>query len=122
MKANSIDPYIIVQCLGTSIDCAEYRTSTVSNDGHNPIFDESFEFNVCLPELTMIRFLVLDDDYINDDFIGQLAVPISCLESGYKHIKLLNMNDEIIPNASLFVKIALTQRFEIYLNSFFHSF
>ncbi|XP_046908181.2 LOW QUALITY PROTEIN: inactive phospholipase C-like protein 1 [Dermatophagoides farinae] len=111
MKANSIDPYIIVQCLGTSIDCAEYRTSTVSNDGHNPIFDESFEFNVCLPELTMIRFLVLDDDYINDDFIGQLAVPISCLESGYKHIKLLNMNDKLIPNASLFVKIALTQRY-----------
>nr|XP_027194064.1 inactive phospholipase C-like protein 1 [Dermatophagoides pteronyssinus] len=111
MKANSIDPYIIVQCLGTTIDCAEYRTSTISNDGHNPIFDESFEFNVCLPELTMIRFLVLDDDYINDDFIGQLTIPVSCLESGYKHIKLLNMNNEIIPNTSLFVKIALTRRY-----------
>lgn len=110
LKANSIDPYIIVQCLGMPMDCAEYRTSTASNNGHNPIFDESFEFNVSLPELTLIRFLVLDDDFINDDFIGQLTVPVSCLTSGYRHVKLLDMDDRIIPNTTLFIKIAITKR------------
>ncbi|UXI18032.1 hypothetical protein NH340_JMT03975 [Sarcoptes scabiei] len=110
-KADSIDPYVVIQCLGLPIDCSEMRTATVSNDRNNPIFDESFEFNVYLPDLAMIRFLVLDDDYIEDDFIGQLTVPVTCLQPGYRHVRLMNLHDEVIPNASLFIQIALTNRF-----------
>lgn len=109
-KADSIDPYVVIQCLGLPIDCSEMRTATVSNDRNNPIFDESFEFNVYLPDLAMIRFLVLDDDYIEDDFIGQLTVPVTCLQPGYRHVRLMNLHDEVIPNASLFIQIALTNR------------
>ena len=29
--------------------------------GYNPIFDESFEFSVNLPELALVRFVVLDE-------------------------------------------------------------
>ena len=110
LKASSIDPYVTVQCLGVPTDCAEARTRTVSNDGHNPIFDESFEFNVNVPELALIRFLVLDDDFINDDFIGQLTIPVSSLHPGFAHVRLQNMNGEIIPHANLFVKISITNR------------
>lgn len=82
----------------------------MSNDGHNPIFDESFEFNVSVPELALIRFLVLDDDFINDDFIGQLTVPVTSLHPGYKHVRLQSTNGETISNAILFVKISITKR------------
>lgn len=110
LKANSIDPYVTVQCLGVPFDCAEARTRTVSNDGDNPLFDESFELNVNVPELAVIRFLVLDDDFINDDFIGQLTVPVSTMSPGYKHVRLQNLNGEVIPNATLFVKVSITNR------------
>lgn len=96
-------------------DCAEARTRTVSSDGHDPIFDESFEFNVNVPELALVRFLVLDDDFINDDFIGQLTVPVSSLTPGFKHVRLLSLNGEALSGggnspANLFVKISITNR------------
>lgn len=50
--------------------------------GHSPVFDESFEFTVTVPELAMLRIAVLDDEFIGDDFIGQCTVPLSCLRRG----------------------------------------
>lgn len=50
--------------------------------GFNPIFDESFEFQVNLPELALVRFAVLDDDYIGDEFIGQYTIPFECMQTG----------------------------------------
>jgi inactive phospholipase C-like protein 2 len=54
----------------------------VSNEGNCPIFEESFEFQVMLPELVLVRFVVLDDEYISDDFIGQYTIPFECLQTG----------------------------------------
>ncbi|CAG2110711.1 unnamed protein product [Medioppia subpectinata] len=108
-KATSIDPYVMVQMFGVPADCAEARTRTVTNE--NPIFEESFEFNVSVPELALLRFVVLDDDYINDDFIGENVVPIECIQSGYKHIRLHNANGECQPTATIFVQISLTHRY-----------
>lgn len=68
-------------------DCgfvAERKTKIVSNEGNCPIFEESFEFQVVLPELVLVRFVVLDDDYIGDDFIGQYTIPFDCLQPGKK--------------------------------------
>jgi hypothetical protein len=61
---------------------AEQKTKTVSNEGNCPIYEESFEFQVMLPELLLLRFVVLDDDYIGDDFIGQYTIPFECLQTG----------------------------------------
>ena len=46
------------------------------------MFDETFEFHVNLPELALIRFVVQDDDFIGDGFIGQYTVPLSCMQPG----------------------------------------
>ena len=64
MKASSIDPYVMLQVFGIPNDCAEARTKTVSNEGQNPIFDESFEFTITAPQLAVLRLTVLDDDFI----------------------------------------------------------
>lgn len=50
--------------------------------GYSPIFDESFEFQINLPELALVRFAVLDDDYIGDEFIGQYTIPFDCMQTG----------------------------------------
>ncbi len=60
-KGDVVDPYIYIEIHGIPADCAEQRTKTVHQNGDNPIFDESFEFQINLPELAMVRFVVLDD-------------------------------------------------------------
>lgn len=69
-KGDVVDPYVCVEIHGIPADCTERRTRTVTQNGDNPVFDESFEFQINLPELAMVRFVVLDDDFIGDEFIG----------------------------------------------------
>ncbi|CAI5445027.1 unnamed protein product [Caenorhabditis angaria] len=109
-KGDSADPFVVVEIFGLPGDCAEERTRTIRNDSTNPSFDESFQFQVCVPELALVRFLVLDDDYIGDDFIGQYTIPFDCLQPGYRHIYLLNNEGDPLENATLFVHVAITNR------------
>uniref|UniRef100_A0A803J7D6 Phosphoinositide phospholipase C n=1 Tax=Xenopus tropicalis TaxID=8364 RepID=A0A803J7D6_XENTR len=109
-KGDVVDPYVYVEIHGIPADCAEQRTKTVHQNGDNPIFDESFEFQINLPELTMVRFVVLDDDYIGDEFIGQYTIPFECLQPGYRHVPLQSLTGDILPHASLFVHVAITNR------------
>uniref|UniRef100_H3BBC6 Phosphoinositide phospholipase C n=1 Tax=Latimeria chalumnae TaxID=7897 RepID=H3BBC6_LATCH len=109
-KGDVIDPYVCVEIHGIPADCAEQRTKTVPQNGDNPIFDESFEFQINLPELAQVRFVVLDDDYIGDEFIGQYTIPYECLQPGYRHVPLLSFVGELIEHSTLFVHIAVTNR------------
>ncbi|MEE6489983.1 hypothetical protein FKM82_015755 [Ascaphus truei] len=109
-KGDVIDPYVCIEIHGIPADCAEQRTKTMQQNGDNPIFDESFEFHVNLPELAMVRFVVLDDDYIGDEFIGQYTIPIECLQPGYRHVPLGSFVGDAMEHAKLFVHIAITNR------------
>ena len=90
-KGDSADPFVVIEIFGIPGDCAEERTKTIRNDSFNPNFDESFQFEICVPELALVRFLILDDDYIGDDFIGQYTVPFECLQSGEFYFEKLNL-------------------------------
>ncbi|XP_055747473.1 inactive phospholipase C-like protein 2 [Salvelinus fontinalis] len=109
-KGDVVEPYIYAEIHGIPADCAEQRTKTVSQNGDNPVFDESFEFQINLPELAALRFVVLDDDYIGDEFIGQYTIPFECLQPGYRHIPLQSLTGEFLPNCTLFVHVAITNR------------
>nr|XP_034992649.1 inactive phospholipase C-like protein 1 isoform X1 [Zootoca vivipara] len=109
-KGDVIDPYVFLEVHGIPADCTEQRTKTVQQNSDNPIFDESFEFEINLPELAMVRFVVLDDDYIGDEFIGQCAMPLECIQPGYRHIPLRSFVGELMEHVTLFVHIAITNR------------
>ncbi|XP_049586611.1 inactive phospholipase C-like protein 2 [Syngnathus scovelli] len=109
-KGDVVDPYVYVEIHGIPADCAEQRTKTVNQNGDNPLFDESFEFQINLPELAMVRFVVLDDDYIGDEFIGQYTIPFECLQAGFRHIPLQSLTGEVLPHTLLFVHVAITNR------------
>lgn len=54
-------------------DCSEQRTRTAHDCGSGnstALFDESFEFRLMVPDLALVRFVVLDDEFIGDEFIG----------------------------------------------------
>ncbi|XP_063585397.1 inactive phospholipase C-like protein 2 [Penaeus indicus] len=109
-KASFIDPYVVIQVFGIPADCTEAKTRTVSNDSSFPVFDESFEFLINLPELAIVRFVVLDDEFIGDDFVGQCTVPFDCIQTGYRHVRLLSSMGEPMENASLFVHVSISNR------------
>uniref|UniRef100_A0A1I8F7Y7 Phosphoinositide phospholipase C n=1 Tax=Macrostomum lignano TaxID=282301 RepID=A0A1I8F7Y7_9PLAT len=81
LRATSPTPCVVVEVFGLPADCSEERTKTVHGNGYNPVFDECFEFRVSLPELALLRLVVLDDDAIGDDFIGQFTIPFDCIQT-----------------------------------------
>ncbi|KAK3868344.1 hypothetical protein Pcinc_026256, partial [Petrolisthes cinctipes] len=109
-KASFIDPYVVIQIFGIPSDCTEAKTRTVSNDSSFPIFNESFEFHINLPELALVRFVVLDDDFIGDDFVGQCTIPLDCIQSGYRHVRLLSSMGEPMDNATLFIHVSTSSK------------
>ncbi|XP_074659956.1 inactive phospholipase C-like protein 2 [Tubulanus polymorphus] len=109
-KGDTTDPYVTVEIFGIPADCAEERTKTVPHNGHNPVFDESFEFQINLPELALVRFAVLDDEYIGDEFIGQHTIPFECMQTGYRHVRLYSNTGELLENCTLFVHVAITNK------------
>ncbi|XP_059198706.1 inactive phospholipase C-like protein 1 [Centropristis striata] len=109
-KGEVIDPYVVLELHGVPADCAEQRTRTAAQNQDDPLFDETFEFQVNMPELALLRFVVLDDDYIGDDFIGQSSVAFECLQPGYRNVPLLGMTGDPLAHASLFIHVAVTNR------------
>ena len=95
--------------------------------GENPQFNETFEFEIAFSELTMIRFVVLDDDSLDYDFIGQFTLPFDCIQPGqriawrtspsvkssylgYRHVHLYTIGGDLIANAYLFVHIVVNSK------------
>lgn len=51
--------------------------------GFNPSWNENFQFDVYVPELAVVRFVIEDHDSTSDnEFIGQYTVPFSSLNMG----------------------------------------
>ena len=47
------------------------------------MWDEKFEKELLMPELAMIRFVVVDEDVgSRDDFIGQFSLPFTSVRPG----------------------------------------
>lgn len=110
LKVNSIDPYVVVQIFGVPRDCDEVRTKTVYHNWENPQFNEAFDFEIAFPELALIRFVVLDDDSLDYDFMGQYTLPFECIQPGYRHVHLYTIGGDLIANAYLFVHIAISSK------------
>ncbi|XP_059966482.1 1-phosphatidylinositol 4,5-bisphosphate phosphodiesterase delta-1 isoform X1 [Mesoplodon densirostris] len=107
-KNSIVDPKVTVEIHGVGQDVASRQTAVVTNNGFNPWWDADFEFEVIVPELALVRFVVEDYDASSkNDFIGQSTIPLNSLKQGYRHIHLLSKNGDQHPSATLFVKVGL---------------
>lgn len=107
-KGDVIDPFVTIEVFGIPADIAQDRTRTVPHNGFNPVFDETFEFHINLPDLALVRFVVQDDDFIGDGFIGQYTIPLNCIQPGFRHVRLLSSQGEELESATLFVHVTIT--------------
>ncbi|XP_043990743.1 1-phosphatidylinositol 4,5-bisphosphate phosphodiesterase delta-1-like isoform X2 [Gambusia affinis] len=105
-KSSIVDPLVKVQIYGVPDDVAEKETSAIPNNGFNPSWNENFKFDVHVPELALLRFLIEDHDSASDnEFVGQYTLPFNSLKMGYRHVPLLNRNGDKLPSAGLFVHV-----------------
>ncbi|KAF5903601.1 1-phosphatidylinositol 4,5-bisphosphate phosphodiesterase delta-1 isoform X1 [Clarias magur] len=106
-KANSIvDPFVKVEVIGVPADRESAQTAYINNNGFNPMWNKNFKFNVRVPDLALVRFLVMDYDTASqNDFIGQYTLPFTSMQNGYRHIPLLTKSGDVLPSAKLFVHI-----------------
>ncbi|XP_039999018.1 1-phosphatidylinositol 4,5-bisphosphate phosphodiesterase delta-1-like isoform X2 [Xiphias gladius] len=105
-KSSIVDPLVKVEVYGVPADVAEKETSPIGNNGFNPAWNENFQFDVYVPDLALVRFVVEDHDSVSDnEFVGQYTLPFNSLKMGYRHVPLLSKNGDLLPSARLFVHI-----------------
>ncbi|XP_060761630.1 1-phosphatidylinositol 4,5-bisphosphate phosphodiesterase delta-1b isoform X2 [Neoarius graeffei] len=101
-----IDPLVRVEIHGVPADVSERETQHIHNNGFNPMWNENFRFDLYVPELALVRFVVEDyDSMSSNDFIGQYTVPFTTLQMGYRHVPLCNHNGDLFSSAQLFVHL-----------------
>ncbi|XP_037646762.1 1-phosphatidylinositol 4,5-bisphosphate phosphodiesterase delta-4-like isoform X2 [Sebastes umbrosus] len=109
-EGSIVDPLVRVEIYGVPQDQAKEETSHINNNGFNPVWNETLNFVIHVPELVLVRFEVEDYDKASrNDFIGQFTLPFTCIQPGYRHINLLSKDGTAIPPASLFVNIGISE-------------
>nr|XP_023842991.1 1-phosphatidylinositol 4,5-bisphosphate phosphodiesterase delta-1 [Salvelinus alpinus] len=103
-----VDPLVKVEIYGVPADTCRKETRSIENNGFNPMWNETFQFDIKVPELALVRFLVEDyDSTSQNDLIGQYCLPLTSLQNGYRHVPLLTKHGDVIPSAGLFVHLML---------------
>ncbi|XP_056609979.1 1-phosphatidylinositol 4,5-bisphosphate phosphodiesterase delta-3-A [Triplophysa dalaica] len=111
-KPNSIvDPQVWVEIHGVSIDKARAKTQRIDNNGFNPRWNCTLSFQLQVPELALVRFVVEDHDHTaKNDFIGQFTLPFTSFRTGYRHIHLLKADGSSLSPATLFIHVKVVRR------------
>lgn len=111
-KASSIvDPLVWVEIHGVAIDKARNKTHRIDNNGFNPRWDCTLSFQLQVPELALVRFVVEDHDHAaKNDFVGQFTLPFTSLRAGYRHVHLLKADGSSLSPATLFIHVKVARR------------
>ena len=91
----------LLQVIGIPRDCIKYKTKMSSRNALNPIWEETFELDLHLPDLAFLRFTVID--VTSNLTTAQRVVPVYRLRSGYRHLRLHNELDQPLPLSQLFL-------------------
>lgn len=106
-----VDPQVWVEIHGVDIDNAKNKTQRIDNNGFNPRWDCTLSFQLQVPDLALVRFVVEDHDHTaKNDFVGQYTLPFTSLRTGYRHIHLLKADGSSLSPATLFVHVKVARR------------
>lgn len=103
-----VDPLVRVEIHGVPVDNASKETHHIENNGFNPSWNERFQFDIHVPELALVRFVVEDYDTTSqNDHVGQYCLPLTSVQNGYRHVPLLTKRGDVISSAGVFVHLML---------------
>ncbi|XP_062451418.1 1-phosphatidylinositol 4,5-bisphosphate phosphodiesterase delta-3 [Rhea pennata] len=105
-RSSIVDPLVRVEIHGVPADCGKKQTRHKLNNGFNPRWEETLTFQLRVPELALVRFVVEDYDSTScNDFVGQFTLPLASMREGYRHIRLLSKDGASLSPATLFVHV-----------------
>ncbi|NWU40388.1 PLCZ1 phosphodiesterase, partial [Hylia prasina] len=105
-KTNKADPMVQIEIYGVPEDQARKKSSVIKSNALCPKWNETFSFNIQVPELAMIRFCVEDEvSLVNNEFLGQYTLPVMSLNTGYRKIPLISKEGIRLESASLFAHV-----------------
>jgi hypothetical protein len=87
-----IDPFIRIKIAGW--DSANVHTKPVSDNGYDPVWNETFHFTLIDPSLDVIDFILMDKDVNADDKIGHAEFPVDALRVGYRSFSFFSVKKE----------------------------
>ncbi|KAJ8361500.1 hypothetical protein SKAU_G00180250 [Synaphobranchus kaupii] len=90
-----------VDVLGPPVDSAHFRTKPVHRNTLNPIWGERFLFHVHMEDLVFLRFAVVENN--SSQVTAQRIIPLRALQSGYRHVQLRNLQNDVLEVSSLFI-------------------
>ncbi|CAF3718220.1 unnamed protein product [Adineta steineri] len=93
--------YIEVELLGIPIDCMSRKTKPSIKNSLNPIWQETFVFQLFFIELAFVRFHVYDSG--SNHLLSQRVMPLKCLRPGYRHVRLRDIANVPLELATLFI-------------------
>ncbi|XP_070584084.1 1-phosphatidylinositol 4,5-bisphosphate phosphodiesterase delta-3 isoform X2 [Erythrolamprus reginae] len=96
--------------LGLKMNSSNYNPQEMWNVGcqigFNPCWNEILMFQIQVPDLALVRFVVEDyDTTSSNDFVGQFTLPLLSIREGYRHIHLLSRDGTSLSPATLFVHV-----------------
>jgi phosphatidylinositol phospholipase C gamma-1 len=76
-------PFVEMEISGAPNDCERYKSRIVTDNGFNPVWNESFSFHVGCPDVASLIVTVFDVDMFDDaNAIGQVVLPLGGGSSG----------------------------------------
>jgi phosphatidylinositol phospholipase C delta len=108
-KGEVIDPYVLIQVKGPPPDnTIEFETNTVWDNGFNPVWNQTFEFDIEHLDLSLIRFAVLDENSVASDiFLCENIVPLEHVRNGLRCVQLRSEEANYVDNCDLIVNIKI---------------
>ena len=94
-------PVVEVEVLGIPKDCYKFKTKMSPRNSLNPIWEDTFEIEIQLPELAFLRFTVVD--IATSVPTAQQVIPVRQLRPGYRNVGLRDMKGQRLPLSTLFI-------------------
>jgi phosphatidylinositol phospholipase C delta len=86
-----IDPYVQIHLKGHAPDeqaNMRFTSRVVDDNGFNPRWCETCSFTVNASTMTMLVIRVMEKDALSSEFIGEFALPVSAVRSGFRMVPL----------------------------------
>ncbi|KAF8766365.1 1-phosphatidylinositol 4 like protein [Argiope bruennichi] len=77
-----VDPYVSVKVYGHPLDAQKKKTKFISNNGFNPMWNQTLKFVINAPEEAIFNFRVKDENVTSNQLIGQFALPCTSMCEG----------------------------------------
>ena len=115
-----IDPYVKVRIRGHRNDEEvdddsgqkknKGKTESVKNNGFNPVWNESFNFECKVPSLAFLKFEIKDHSKGKDEELAHFCCPLHLLQEGYRRVPLKDYNNRDLTPATLMVHITINKQ------------